>query len=69
MPATRPRRAGTGGLAYLGARACFAAAGGLLYYLARHDRPALALIGACFAVVGLGRWAFLRARSRRGSVP
>ena len=50
-------------LAYVGAGACFAAAAGLLYYLARSDRPALLLIGVCGAIVAFGRAAFLRSRS------
>ncbi len=47
-------------LAYLGAGSCFAAAGGLLYYLARSDRPALALIGLCATAVAIGRYAFVK---------
>jgi amino acid transporter len=50
------------GLAYFGGTACFAAAGGLVYYLARSDRPALVLIAACAAAVGAGRLAFVRRR-------
>ena len=50
-------------LAYLGGAACFMAAAGLLYYLARSDRPALALIAACGAIVATGRGAFVRSRS------
>ena len=52
------------GLAYVGAAACIAAAGGLLYYLARSDRPALALIGACAAVIAAARAAFVNSRQR-----
>jgi len=50
------------GLAYLGAAACVAAAGGLLYELVRSNRPALVLIGACALAVGVGRVAFVRSR-------
>ena len=49
-------------LAYLGGAACFAAATGLLYYLARSDRPALILMGACAAIIALARAAFVRSR-------
>ena len=52
-------------VAYAGAVACIAAAGGLLYYLARSDRSALALIGACALVVVVARAAFVR--SQRGT--
>ena len=59
------------GLAYLGAAACTAAAGGLLYYLGRSDRPALALIGACAVVIGVARAAFVgsRRRAKRNATP
>jgi amino acid transporter len=50
------------GLAYLGGTACFAAAAGLLYYLARWDRAGLALIGACAVVIALARGGFVRSR-------
>jgi amino acid transporter len=50
------------GLAYLGGSACLAAAGALLYELARSDRPALALIAVCALAVGGGRLAFVRSR-------
>ena len=53
------------GLAYVGAAACIAAAGGLVYYLARSDRPALALIGACAAVITAARAAFVKRHSAR----
>ncbi len=49
-------------LAYVGAVACFAAAGGLLYYLVRWDRPGLALIGACAVAIAVARGAFVRSR-------
>ncbi len=52
------------GLAYLGAGACIAAAGGLLYYLARSDRAALASIGACAAIIAAARAAFVNSRQR-----
>ncbi len=51
------------GLAYAGGGACFAAAAGLVYYLARWDRPGLALVGACAALIALARSAFVRTRS------
>ena len=50
-------------LAQLGALACFAAAGGLLYYLARSDRAGLALIGVCAALIAGSRAWFARTRS------
>ncbi len=53
------------GLARLGATACFAAAGALLFELARSDRPALALIAACGLAVALARLAFVRSRDAR----
>ncbi len=56
-------------LAYLGAVACFAAAVGLLYYLARSDRQALLLIGICASIVVVGRGAFVRRRRREKGVP
>ncbi len=52
------------GLAYAGGIACFAAAAGLLYYLARWDRPGLWLIGACAVAVGLARVGFVRLHRR-----
>jgi amino acid transporter len=51
-------------LAYVGGAACFAAAGGLLYYLARWDWPGLALIGACTAAIAVARAGFVRSRQR-----
>jgi amino acid transporter len=51
-------------LAYAGAVACVAAAGGLLYYLARSDGSALALIGCCAAVIAAARVAFVNSRRR-----
>jgi hypothetical protein len=51
-------------LAYLGGAACLASSGGLLYYLARSDRPGLALIAACALAVVVARWAFVRERRR-----
>ena len=56
-------------LAYLGGVACFAAAVGLLYYLARSDRQALVLIGICASIVVVGRGAFVRRRRREKGVP
>lgn len=50
------------GLAYLGGAACGVAAAGLLYQLARADRPALALICVCAVAIGTGRLAFVRMR-------
>ena len=52
------------GLAYVDAAACTAAARGLLYYLARSDRPALALVGACAVVIAVTRAAFANSRER-----
>ncbi len=52
------------GLAYVGGIACSAAAGGLLYYLARWDRAGLLLIGACAAAIVLARGAFARSGQR-----
>ncbi len=52
------------GLAYLGSSACFAAAGGLLYYLARSDRAGLVLIGACAALIAVARASFVVSRKR-----
>jgi amino acid transporter len=51
------------GLAYLGGVACLAATVGLLYHLARSDRPDLALICACAVAIGAARLAFLRSRN------
>ena len=48
------------GLAYLGGAACLAAAGGLLYYLARSDREALVLIGLCASIIVTARAVFVR---------
>ena len=50
------------GLADLGGAACFAAAAGLLFELARSDWPALVLIGVCAVAIGAGRLAFVRSR-------
>lgn len=55
------------GLAYLGGGACFAAAVGLVYYLARSDRPALVMIAACAVVIAAARVGFVE--SRRRAVP
>ncbi|MGA8744613.1 MAG: APC family permease [Solirubrobacterales bacterium] len=52
------------GLAYLGGAACFAAAAGLLYYLARSDRAGLALIGVCATLIAIARVVFLNSRRR-----
>jgi amino acid transporter len=53
------------GLAYLGGIACFAAAAGLLYYLARWDWPGLALIGASAVAIAAARAGFVKSRHRR----
>ncbi|MGE5407762.1 MAG: APC family permease [Syntrophothermus sp.] len=47
------------GLAYLGGLACCAAAGTLVYYLARYDLAGLALVGATFLLVAIARAAFV----------
>jgi amino acid transporter len=52
-------------LAQVGAGACFAAAGGLLFYLARSDRAGLLLICACAAAIVVARTSFVRARPSR----
>ncbi len=51
-------------LAYVGAAACMGAAAGLVYYLARSDRPALVLVGACTVVIAAARAAFVTSRRR-----
>jgi amino acid transporter len=51
-------------LAFLGGVVCFAAAAGLLYYLARHDRAGLVLIGVCAVLIATARAVFLSSRSR-----
>ncbi len=52
------------GLAYVGAAGCALAAVGLVYDLARSDRPSLALVGGCALVLAIGRIAFVRSRRR-----
>ena len=49
-------------IAYSGAAACMGAAGGLLYFLARSDRSALVLIGACSVAIAVARAAFVRSQ-------
>jgi L-asparagine transporter-like permease len=51
-------------LAYIGAAVCGAATGGLLYYLARSNRLALALIAVCLTVVAISRVVFVKSRLR-----
>jgi amino acid transporter len=51
-------------LAYLGGVACFAAAGGLIYYLANSDQAGLALIGTCGVAIVTARTIFQRSRRR-----
>lgn len=49
-------------LAYFGAAGCAAAAVGLVYYLGRSDRPALALVLVCAAVLVIARLSFVRSK-------